>query len=107
MWAKAVDQRQCTVLEPNDRVKSAVMRARERSEIDKVRKRQQHVSGYGGGDILDEVRELQKSVLMAQLHQLNGGLAANQPASWVPFEYKFWAEIMAHTDNFLEYFAAK
>jgi len=108
MWAKAVDLRQCTVAEPNDRIKSAIMRARERSEIDKVRKRQQHGSGCGGGGVLDEVRELQKSVLMAQLQQFTGGLAANRPASgWVPFEYEFWAEIMAHTDNFLEYFSAK
>ncbi|KAF3050389.1 hypothetical protein E8E11_010430 [Didymella keratinophila] len=59
---------QCTVSEPNDRIKSAIMRARERSEIDKVPK---------------------------------------QPTGWVPFEYEFWAEIMAHTDNFLEYFTAK
>ncbi|KAJ4404971.1 hypothetical protein N0V91_005514 [Didymella pomorum] len=103
MWAKAVEQRQCTVSEPNDRIKSAIMRARERSEIDK----HNGGGGCGGGGVLDEVRELQKSVLMAQLQQLTGGLAAKQPTGWVPFEYEFWAEIMAHTDNFLEYFTAK
>ena len=58
MWAKAVDQRQCPVSEPYDRIKSAIMRARERSEIDKVRKRQQHVGGCGGGGVLNELREL-------------------------------------------------
>lgn len=103
-----MDLRQCTVAEPNNRIKSAIIRARERSKINKVRKQQQYSSGCGGGSVLDKVRELQKSVLMAQLQQFTGGLAANQPASsWVPFEYKFWAEIIAHTDNFLEYFSAK
>ncbi|KAF1925193.1 uncharacterized protein M421DRAFT_8072 [Didymella exigua CBS 183.55] len=83
MWAKAVNQQQCTISEPNNHIKSAIMRARERSEIDKVRKQQQqHVGGCGGGGVLDEVRELQKSVLMAQLTQLSGGLAANQLAGW-------------------------
>ena len=62
MRAKAVKQRQCTVQDPNDRVKSAIMRARERSEVDKARKRQQQSTGDG---VLEEVRELQKSVLMA------------------------------------------
>ena len=44
---------------------------------------------------------------MAQLTQLSGGLAASRPAGWQAFEYEFWAEIMAHTHNFLEYFEAK
>jgi hypothetical protein len=104
MWAKAVEQRQCTVQDPNDRVKSAIMRARERSEVDKARKRQQQSTGDG---VLEEVRELQKSVLMAQLLQLNSGLAAATPAGWQPFEYEFWAEILAHTDNFFAYFREK
>jgi hypothetical protein len=79
MWAKAVEQRQCTVSEPNDRIKSAIMRARERSEIDKVRKRQHNSGGgCGGGGVLDEVQELQKSVLMAQLQQLTGGMSFRQ-----------------------------
>ncbi|KAF2631288.1 hypothetical protein BU25DRAFT_488684 [Macroventuria anomochaeta] len=106
MWAKSVEQRQCTtVQEPNDCVKSAIMRARERSEVDKVRKQQQQSTGDG---VLEEVRELQKSVLMAQLSQLNSGLVAQStPAGWQPFEYEFWAEILAHTDNFFAYFREK
>ena len=90
MWAKAIDQRQYTVLDPNNRIKAAIMRARERSHIERVRSRQRG----GGSDrgVLDEVRELQKSVLMAQLQQLNSGLAAQSAApssGWVPFKYEF------------------
>ena len=47
MWAKAIDQRQCTVLDPNDRIKAAIMRARERSHIERVRSRQRGVGGGG------------------------------------------------------------
>jgi hypothetical protein len=108
MWAKAVDDRQCTVQDPNDRIKSAIMRARERSEVERVRRRQQsEATGLGG--VIDEVRELQKSLLMAQLQQLNTGLASSpsQSGNWQPFEYEFWGEIAAHTRNFLQYFRSK
>lgn len=114
MWAKAISERQCTVQEPNDRIRVAIMRARERGEIERVRRRQGSCNysssggGCGGGGVLDEVRELQKSVLMAQLQQLNGAavLSAGRQSSsnWQPFEYEFWGEIWQHTQNFLKYF---
>lgn len=112
MWAKAITERQCTVSEPNDRIKSAIMRARERSEVERVKRRQGNVhSGCSSGVVLDEVRELQKSVLMAQLQLLNGGTglqsAGHKASQWVPFKYKFWGEIVAHTMNFFDYFKAK
>jgi hypothetical protein len=50
------------------------MRVHERSEVERIKRRQQGVCGNEG--ILDEVRELQKSVLMAQLQQLNSSSAA-------------------------------
>jgi hypothetical protein len=46
----------------------------------------------GSEGILDEVRELQESVLMAQFQQLNSGSAAQlwpQSSRWQPFEYEF------------------
>ena len=85
MWAKAITEHRCTIEEPDDRVKSAIMRARERSEVERVKRRQQGVRSDGG--VLDEVRELQKSVLMSQLQQLNSGVAAqssSQSSNWQP-----------------------
>lgn len=84
------------------------MRARERSEVERVKRRQPGVRS--DGDVLDEVRELQKSVLMAQLQQHNSGMAAQsspQSSNWQPLEYEFWGEIYAHTLNFLGYFRTK
>ena len=34
-------------------------------------------------------------------------MAAAIPAGWQPFEYEFWAEILAYTDNFFAYFREK
>ena len=111
MWAKATDLRQCTVRDPNDRVKAAIMRAHERSSVDRVRRRQ---GGGGDSGVVEELRELQKTVLIAQLQQLNNGLAAQsgqsssrQSSEWLPFEYEFWGEIYQHTMHFLEYFEAR
>jgi hypothetical protein len=58
MGAKAITERQCTIQEPNDRVKSAIMRVHERSEVERVKRRQLGVCASEG--VLDEVRELQK-----------------------------------------------
>lgn len=86
------------------------MRARERSEAERAKRRQASSAECGSGGVLDGVRQLQKSVLMAQLQQLQQlnsmalQPASRQPSQWQPFEYEFWGEIFVHTTNFLKYF---
>lgn len=73
-----MELRQCIVRDPNDRIKAVIMRAYGRSEVEKVRRQQS--KGRDSG-VVEELRELLKTVLITQLQQLNNSLALSSQSS--------------------------
>ncbi|KAF1937837.1 hypothetical protein EJ02DRAFT_505784 [Clathrospora elynae] len=109
MWARAIDRRVCTLDEPSDNVRLALVRAKDRAELEKLKRQ-------GGEDRDDDIASLTKLLIVGQLKQLTQSQQTLQalpavaplpppppPPSWVPIEYTHWREMLEHTRNFWMY----
>ncbi|CAG5158201.1 uncharacterized protein ALTATR162_LOCUS5035 [Alternaria atra] len=112
MWARELAGGTGSVHNPSDDVRLAIVRAKDRADAEKSRRRGAVDSG-GGGD--NEIASLTKLLIVNQLKQLTGHtnqafVQAQQPESslsWEPFEYTNWIEISRHTKNFFDWWAGQ
>ena len=115
MWARGIDKQLCTIEEPSDDVRLAILRSKAYADAQKSR-REAASGGIGGSEIADLTRLL----IVGQLKQLTGSqppltaqtAPSQQPeaavtsppsASWVPIETVHWMESFLHTEGFFKW----
>ncbi|KAF1947567.1 hypothetical protein EJ02DRAFT_333557, partial [Clathrospora elynae] len=107
IWARGIDAQLCTVLEPSDNVRLALVRAKDCIELDKQKRR---VSSRGEGEGDGNIAALTKLLIVGQLKQLSQAQLAPPvatllpPTTWEPLKYDHWQEILEHTLNFWDWF---
>ena len=110
MWARELAGGTGSVRDPSDNVRLAIVRAKDRANAKKSRRRGA-VNSSGGSN--NEIASLTKLLIVNQLKQLTRhinqpSMQAQQPESslsWEPFEYTNWIEISRHTKNFFDWWA--
>lgn len=110
MWARAIDSQLCITQEPSDDVRLAILRAKDRADSEKSKRR-----GVEGVD--NDIKSMTKLVLLAQLKQMGSQVPETSPSrtstaatgvsSWTSIEFDDELEMWQYTLNFFYFLRAK